>query len=73
MPVTRICAGNVDPAALTSACYGDSGGPFVILDASTNAYYIAGIVSYGVFSGSIQCGGKIINFFFLIICFKHFF
>ncbi len=61
MPVTQICAGNVDPAAPADSCQGDSGGPFVILDASTNAYYIAGIVSYGY-----QCGGKIINFFFLI-------
>ncbi len=53
LPAIKICAGNVDPAAPGDSCQGDSGGPFVLKDKTTNAYYVAGVVSYGEL-----CGGK---------------
>ena len=53
LPDTQICAGVRDFSDPKDSCQGDSGGPFVMKDQSSGAYYIAGIVSYGV-----SCGGR---------------
>lgn len=47
-----ICAGELNP--VHSSCYGDSGGPFVLKDETSQFYYLAGLVS----SGNDGCGGR---------------
>lgn len=53
LPRTQICAGIRSTVSPRDSCQGDSGGPFVMKDRSTNSYYLAGVVSYGV-----ECGGR---------------
>ncbi len=40
-----VCAGV--PGTIKSGCHGDSGGPFVCRDASTDKFYLHGAVSWG--------------------------